>query len=38
MPEDKKAALVEFLASLKGGEQESGVQGQGGGGVESSGG
>ena len=38
LPEDKKAALVDFLASLKGGEQESGVQGQGGGGVESSGG
>ena len=38
LPEDKKAALVDFLASLMGGEQESGVQGQGGGGVESSGG
>ena len=38
LPEDKKAALVNFLSSLKGGEQESGVQGQGGGGVESSGG
>jgi menaquinol-cytochrome c reductase cytochrome b/c subunit len=38
LPEDKKAALVDFLASLKGGKQESGVQSQGGGGVESSGG
>src|SRR3712207_1903751 len=38
LPEDKKTALVDFLASLKGEEQERGVQGQGGGGVESSGG
>src|SRR3954470_24069133 len=38
LPEDKKAALVDFLASLKGSSVEQGVQGQGGGGVESSGG
>jgi mono/diheme cytochrome c family protein len=38
LPEDKKTALVDFLASLKGDKVESGVQGQGGGGTESSGG
>src|SRR3954466_1914207 len=38
LPEDKKAALIDFLASLKGSSVEQGVQGQGGGGVESSGG
>jgi len=38
LPENKKAALVDFLSSLKGGTQESGVQSQGGGGAESSGG
>src|ERR1700750_2088471 len=32
LPEDKKAALVDFLASLKGDRQEQGTQGQGGGG------
>jgi menaquinol-cytochrome c reductase cytochrome b/c subunit len=31
MPEDKKSALVEFLASLKGGSVEGGTQGTGGG-------
>ncbi|HET6548547.1 MAG TPA: c-type cytochrome [Solirubrobacter sp.] len=38
MPEDKKSALVNFLASLKGDTEESGTQSQGGGGGESSGG
>src|SRR3954452_20586347 len=33
LPEDKKSALVDFLASLKGGNEESGVQSQGGGGA-----
>jgi menaquinol-cytochrome c reductase cytochrome b/c subunit len=37
LPEDKKSALVEFLASLKGGTQERGVQSEGGG-VDASGG
>ena len=37
LPEDKKSALVEFLASLKGGTEERGVQGTGGG-VDASGG
>ena len=31
LPEDKKAALVDFLAYLKGGNEEKGVQGSGGG-------
>ena len=38
LPEDKKTALVDFLASLKGSQVEGGVQSQGGGGAESSGG
>ena len=38
LPEDKKAALVDFLSSLKGSSVERGVQGEGGGGGESSGG
>src|SRR3954453_294100 len=38
LPEDKKTALVNFLSSLKGGTEEGGVQSQGGGGAESSGG
>jgi mono/diheme cytochrome c family protein len=38
LPEEKKAAMVEFLASLKGGEQESGIQGTGGGPDEQGGG
>src|SRR4051794_25247216 len=38
LPEDKKTALVDFLASLRGGTEERGTQSQGGGGGESSGG
>jgi hypothetical protein len=38
LPADKKTALVNFLSSLKGKSTERGVQGEGGGGGESSGG